>query len=239
MIAHRLILASLMAMLLSACTLLTAEQPLFTTADQTGQAPLREGVWIMVSENCAARYAQRRSGRFPASCNPMDIRRDADGAWRASPRIDLMSGPPDDDTPKGPMRVVIAPAIEQASAGFARLYVGQYATDAARTLVNFVVIAPIGEMPASTFAIAVIDCTAILREGPIEGIEIIYRSAEGEAPPVEGDAPSEHHEDATPVIQSCIATTQAGVREAARRTLIEEFSNFASSGERFVFVREN
>ena len=218
----------------SGCTTLTAPAPLFSTVDQIGPAPLREGVWIGVNDECPPRYAHRRIGRFPKECAPMEIRRQADGAWLVTLRADLMSTPPDADAPRTPVRVIIVPAIEHPTPdSFAPLYVAQFAPDPSRAEVLFFGLAPTGVLPATSLVYVDMSCTAILRDGAVAGVALAQQPVE---PPDQG-APATTME--APLAQNCIATTQGGVREAARRALVERFSIIAQSSDRLVFVRDH
>ena len=70
-----------------------------------------------------------------------------------------------------------------------------------------------------------ISCLDILRDGPIEGIETHHEARE--RPDGETDQ----------ILTGCTASSPAAVREAVRRTVIENFSDFTQ--QRFVFVRAN
>src|SRR5262245_35496597 len=111
--------ALLLAATLGGCAELTAQAPLFAPADQIGPPPLTEGVWITVNDTCPAYYARRRTGRFPRDCYPIEIRRLDDGAWQIWFRADLTANPTAADRrdaeDHGPMRAIIAPAIEHPS----------------------------------------------------------------------------------------------------------------------------
>lgn len=225
-------LAATLALALAACAELRADQPLFSPADQ-GEPPLTEGVWIAVSDDCPQRHARSR-GRFPSACVPVEIRRAEDGAWRAVFRLDLVYGltareraEAADDV--GPYRVVVVPAVErQVPAGsYAPLYVGEIQREVADTTeVGYIVMAPIGAMPATAFTLAgPITCETILRDGPIEGLVADY---------VEETTPDG---EVRRTLGACTPITQAAVREAARRTAIENIG--AMTQERYVYVRAN
>lgn len=221
-----------LVMVLGACAELGAEQPLFSAVDQ-GPAPLREGVWIGVGEGCAEHNIRRR--RFPAECGPLDIRREPDGAWQFSLRIDLISGlsarERADEAEKeqnGPYRLILAPAVERALDGaYAPLYVAELGLrDDGLSSVSYAAVAPIGTLPASEMRIvALIGCDTILRDGPIDGVTVQYETRT--------DAEGRPYQE----ISGCDASHQAAVREAVRRAVIEDLDTIVS--RRYVFVREN
>ena len=246
---RQVIAALLLAAALGACSELTAEAPLFSPPDQIGPPPLSEGIWIIVSEECPDHNARRRSGRFPADCTPFELTRLEDGAWQARLRVDLAYGlsaqeRAESEETAGPYRLIIAPAVERAEAdAYAPLYVAE-TTRADAGVVSYIVIAPLGERPATSALIALsIGCTDILRDGPIEGITALDTTTTTEPPPlvVETDAVQEPEGATEPDFASertfadCTASTQAAVREAARRALIENLGEMAD--HRFVYVR--
>lgn len=78
-------------------------------------------------------------------------------------------------------------------------------------------------MPAEAFyLIASIGCADILRDGTIAGITPEYRTRTDET--------GQHQE-----LSGCVASTQAAVREAARRAVLENIT--AMTERRYVFVR--
>lgn len=219
------------AVVLGACVELTADSPLFSPTDQAGPPPLTEGIWIALSEDCPERHARTR-GRFPEACAPLEIRRGDDGAWRATFRIDLVYGltaqeRADAADDVGPYRIVLAPAVEREvpAESYAPLYLGEMRDETADTsTVGYVAIAPIGVMPATAFAFSgPINCEIILRDGPIEGIDESYTE---ETTP-DGQAMR--------TMAACTPTTQAAVREAVRRAVIENLDEMLE--RRFVYVR--
>ncbi|MGD9981099.1 MAG: hypothetical protein AB7H66_01700 [Hyphomonadaceae bacterium] len=224
--------AIVLAAALAACAELTAETPLFTP-DANSPPPLSEGVWIGIGEGCPEQNLRRR--RFAEECAPLELRRQADGAWRASMRADLVSGSnsherahPQTDSSNGPYRVVFAPAVErEIGDGYAPLYLGEVGSfDEHKPSVGYAIVAPIGVMPATEMRlIASIGCASILRDGPIEGVTPRYETRT--------DADGAEHQDLT----GCVASSQAAVREAVRRALIENVDEL--SARRFVRVRPN
>lgn len=214
----RSILALAFAAALGACANLSAEAPLFSATDQIGPAPLMEGVWIALGENCPERNLSRR--RFPQQCSPIEIDRLPDGAWRVRYRIDLAAGLTREERARAEadaariMRLIIVPAVERQSGdAYAPLYVAESAPQSAEDSVSYFVIVPQGTLPAeSIFVLTGIGCAAALREGPIAGVAEQYTERVDEL----GVA----HQDLT----GCIASTQAGVREAARRAVIENLA---------------
>lgn len=221
----------LLVLALGACAELTAERPLFSVADQGELPALREGIWIGVGEGCPSYMAHRR--RFPSDCVPLDIRQQDDGAWRVEIRVDLVEGmsaaeraEAEDDAQNGPYRVIIAPAVERTLGNsFAPLYLAEL--DLLRddlSAVSYAVIAPRGEMPASEmWMAATIGCDTIVRDGPIEGVTLRYVTRTDE----QGTQREE--------LDGCTASSQAAVREAARRVVIERLGELTQ--RRFVFVR--
>jgi hypothetical protein len=244
---RRRIAATLLAAALGACAQLTADAPLFSVADQIGLPPLTEGIWITVGEQCPAYYARRRSGRFRRECSPVEIRREQDGAWMGRFRADLVF----DMSPaeraeaaaeQGPMRMIIAPAVERPLAdGYAPIYVAEIdPPDEGDRIgyISYAVIAPIGAMPAtSMLVIGAIGCDDILRDGPIDGVTVSYSTTEPPADeaPESAVPPQEVRADSEPVVSGCSASTQAAVREAARRAVIESIEEMTQV--RFVYVR--
>ena len=238
---RRGIAATMLAVALGACAELRADAPLFAVSDQIGPPPLTEGVWIAVGEDCPSYYARRGRGRYPEQCSPMDLRRGEDGAWRMRPRVDLMSNLNAQERAQieadfGPARVIIAPAVEHPLAdGYSPLYVAEVVQRAEdRDAVGYAVIAPMGAMPAtSALVLGSIGCDDILRDGPIEGVTAEYTAAEEPA--------SESGPSATPGVQGppalsgCVAATQASVREAARRAVLQNLEQMMQV--RFVYVR--
>lgn len=224
--------AALLVLALGACAQLTAERPLFSVADQ-GQPPLTEGIWIGVGEECAERYVRVR--RFPSECAPLDIRRDADGAWHVGIRIDLVSdltarerADAEEDANNGPYRVIIASAVERAIGdGYAPLYLAELDSQRDESgAVAYAIVVPTGALPATEMRLAaMIGCEPTLREGPVPGIEPRYETRV--------DDQGVSHQDLT----GCTATTQAAVREAVRRSVIENLNELTQ--RRYVFVRAN
>lgn len=207
-----------LAAALGACANLSAEAPLFSVADQIGPSPLVEGVWIALSENCPERNLSRR--RFPQECSPVEIDRLPDGAWRVRYRVDLAVGMTREERARAEadaariMRLIIVPAIEHpAPDAYAPLYVAESAPQSAEDHVSYFVIVPQGTLPAeSIFVLTGIGCAAALNEGPIEGVTEQYTERVDES----GAA---HQE-----LSGCVASSQAAVREAARRAVIENLA---------------
>ncbi|HCK84422.1 MAG TPA: hypothetical protein DHW63_07875 [Hyphomonadaceae bacterium] len=207
-----------LAAALGACANLSAEAPLFSVADQIGPSPLVEGVWIALGENCPERNLSRR--RFPQECSPIEIDRLPDGAWRARYRVDLATGLTREERERAEadaariMRLIVVPAVErQDSEAYAPLYVAESAPQSADDRVSYYVIVPQGTLPAeSILLLSGIGCADALREGPIAGVTEQYTERVDEL----GVA----HQDLT----GCVASSQAAVREAARRAVIENLA---------------
>ncbi len=216
----KLCFALIAAAMLTGCAALTANAPLFLPADQVGPAPLAEGVWIQINEHCPERNA-RRTGRLPRECYPAELRRAADGAWSFSFQEHVRM---ESDASPRALRLVIAPATErQPSDAYVSLYLAEYTpleTSESQDL-HYAVIVPVGTLPAEEFyVVGQIGCSEILRDGPIEGV-------------------TETHDEATGNLTGCVAADQAAVREAARRSVIEQLSELlsADSAIRLLFVR--
>ncbi len=221
--------AFILAMMLAGCAELRAEAPLFSPTDQIGPPPLTEGIWIAVHEDCPASNLRRR-GRFPSECTPLEIRRLSDGAWQVRMRVDLVSNLSREErasaeSDAAPLRVVIAPATEHPSPeAFAPLYVVERNPTSEDQRIGYTVVAPLGPMPATeALILSSIGCTDILRDGPIEGVAPQYSTRVGEN--------GEEVQD----LVGCTASTQAAVREAARRALIENVDELMD--RRYVHVR--
>lgn len=213
---------------ISGCASLTAERPLFTSADQVGPAPLTEGIWIGVGDDCSARAATRRSGRFPRGCDVYEIRRTEDGAWRLSGRPDLIAARHDEDEGDASYDFLLVPVSEHPSPD---VYAAYYAAEVRQedASVVYIGILPIGTMPATSFTTVSIDCGTIIRDGDIAGIDVTYETVE--------PGPGASEAETTTRIRDCRATTQGAVREAARRALVETIGTRIESGERFVYAR--
>lgn len=232
MAPRKLLTILFMAVQIAGCIELTAERPLFLAEDQ-GPPPLQEGVWIAVGEGCPEHNLRRR--RFPSECAPLDIRRQEDGAWRVAFRTDLVSdftasdrAEREADPANGPYRVVLAPAVERDTGNnYAPLYLGEITRISDQDgSIAYAVAAPMGAMPAAEMrVILLISCASILRDGPIEGVTANYETNTDPS-----GLPTE-------VLGSCVASSQAGVREAARRALIENLNELTE--RRFVLVRAN
>lgn len=234
MAVHKSLAAACLLFLAAGCAELTAERPLFSVADQTGPPPLTEGIWVNISEECPRPNLRQR--RFPGECVPMEIRREADGAWRVAIRIDLISdfdrerrAEEEADPSNGPYRMILAPAVERPiTDSYAPLYLGELTTPGSEEPrdVGYAVVVPSGELPAtSAYIVGSISCISILADGPIEGVTPEYT-------PRIDDQGVTHQE-----LSGCVASSQAAVREAARRAVVEGFDEIAS--RRLVFVRAN
>lgn len=224
--------AIVLAAALGACAQLTAETPLFTP-NQSSPPVLTEGIWIGVGEECPEQNLRQQ--RFPKECAPLDIRLQPDGVWIVRLRDDLMTNltaqeraDAVEDQSLGPYSIVLAPAVERdIGDGYAPLYVGEFTrNDPGNPSVAYLAIVPMGEMSATEIRLTVsISCLSILRDGPIDGIAPNYE--------IQSGADGETYQNLT----GCTASSPAAVREAVRRTVIENFSDFTQ--QRFVFVRAN
>lgn len=203
-------LAPLITLALAACGTLSAKAPLFSTADQTEPAPVQEGVWIAVSEACPASMLE--AATYPSDCMPVELRRASDGAWLLTPRDDLVRDRAPNEERSRTIRMILAPmAIDEA------LFIAEMREVQARADddMSYAVIAPRGGAPESRFsALLVLDCESVLGEGgPIAGLAITYTR------PTDAED-SAHVKPTKARIQSCVASTQSAVREAARRAWV-------------------
>ncbi len=211
-------MALALAAALGACANLTAEAPLFSVADQIGPAPLAEGVWIALGEDCPERNLSRR--RFPQQCSPIEIDRLPDGAWRVRYRVDLALGLTREERERAEadagriMALIIVPAVERQSAdAFAPLYIAESTPQSVEDRVSYFVIIPQGTLPAeSILLLSGIGCADALRDGPIASVTEQYAERVDETGAV-------HRE-----LSGCVASSQAAVREAARRAVIENLA---------------
>jgi hypothetical protein len=203
------------ALALGACTPLTSEHPVFSHADETGPSPLTEGVWVALEDNCTREMATATP--IAATCDPLTLRRTADG-WQ----LNGQEKGDNDVVRTVEIPIIIVPAVRTTNAdAYAPLYIVQLSTRDANSHSNapagervYGVIAPTSTMPATEMFFTDIDCAAVLREGPIDGV-------------------AEHH-NADGVLDGCTTTSPAAVREAARRAMIESLGNI--DRERLIFV---
>jgi hypothetical protein len=209
-----LIFAMFGAALLSACQAMLAERPLFSLADQAGPPPLSEGVWGEITSTCTPEILQGDPAAIPEQCALFDIRRNEEGAWviqRADERGRRENNPA--------VPFVIAPAVERAVGDEgAPLYVAEIPSmDQPHPERPFYIFfAPLRDRPAMEIYAASIDCPDALRDGPIDGVA----SADSELGQRLG---------------TCVATSQAGVREAARRAAIEHLPDLDQ--KRMIYLR--
>jgi hypothetical protein len=201
----------IVALSLGACAPLTAQAPLFSLADQANPPPLREGVWRQIDPGCTTETAQAGEN----GCVRIEVSRSEDGRWLYVMRSTDESGV----TEENAWRFVIASAVEtERREEYAPLYVAEYVAVDEPNQPFYAVVAPVGLMPASEVRmIAMIDCDDALREGPIPGV----REEQGD----------EEFE------RLCIAANRGAVREAARRTVIENLSVLlGEESVRFVWI---
>lgn len=226
-----------LAALLGGCAALMAEAPLFPPGGEYGPAPLEAGVWTMLDDNCSEAQARRR--RPPQDCYEVELRALEDGSWRVPFTIE------DDEAPPGGvrhivLRAVFAPAVENALPDvYAPIYLAelQQMEPEPETNVSYAVVAPLGVKPArDMLVLAEIGCDAIFRGGPIEGVRdertrAGVETTEEERAALEGEPPRARGASEG----RCVAETQAGAREAARRAVIENISDLAA--QRMIWVR--
>jgi hypothetical protein len=203
----------LLTLALAGCAQLSAEAPLFSVADQPSEPPIVEGVWLVLGEGCPAENLTR-SNNFSPPCEPMQITREPDGAWSARQRPDLVAGPTPEEraAPEQPreIRFLLVPAVERPlGAGQSTAFVAELQPPAPGDSTAYVIAVPTGALPAaSLFILSGIGCADALADGPIADVEPLYTERAGPA----GETTRE--------LSGCVASTQAAVREAARRTLI-------------------
>jgi hypothetical protein len=212
----KILMAALAALTLGACTPLTSSRPLFSLADAAGPTPLSEGVWTALNENCTREMAARTP--LPEGCDQIVLHRRADGAYELKGAGKDSGG----GERSAALTLIIAPAVSTSAAdAYAPLYLVQLsprdadATSSASPQSRvYAVFAPIGAMPAREAFFTDIDCTAILREGPITGV-------------------TEQHGPGG-ALSGCTTDSPAAVREAARRALIEALGHIDQ--DRLVFA---
>lgn len=204
----RSLFAALAALSLSACTMLSAEAPLFSAADQAAEFAPPEGLWaIRDNPDCKVKPARSRPER-DTCLDWYRVKRAEDGTWRVT---SLSNDDPEE------MRVVVV----RASPGrhdepLASLYVGEF-VNAAGDDISYFVLVPRGgaEQPLSRIAAAGVECFVTHGEwGEVPGIVL-------------------RREDDKVV--GCTAQTKDGVREAARRAAIAALPTL--SDQELVFVR--
>ena len=212
----RTFMLTAMILALGACTPLSANHPLFAVADQTGPAPLTEGVWVAINSRCTRELAATTP--LPDDCEPVRLHRNGDGSWQLS-AAKIENGVEQRDE----MRLIIVPAVATANAeAYAPLYLVEVSareadehSSAPADARVYGAFAPIGGLPAREAFFVDVECDAVLREGPLDGV-VSVRDANGG-------------------LTSCTAENKGAVREAVRRAVIEELSNVDEA--RIVFVR--
>lgn len=150
------------ALALSGCAMLTAEAPLFSTADQDGVFALSTGLWAHREDDCTLDPA----GSSPEKKDCIDwarITRESDGAWR----IEFL------DEEEGPLRFVVVPASASEAEAVAPLYVAE-ATGGKEPGPAYAAIVPRGSLqaPVKRLVMTVVSCASILREGDIPDITV-------------------------------------------------------------------
>lgn len=149
--------------------------------------------------------------------------------WSTRLRVDLIANLTAEERAEaqsnsGPFEMLIIPAVEYANAdAYAPLYIGELRNARAADSVGYIIIAPLGAMPATSALVSSIGCDDILREGPIDGVTPHY-----------GEPPTGDDGGQSP-LSGCTASTQAAVHIAARRAMIEDLDTLV--GSRYVFVR--
>jgi hypothetical protein len=200
--------AAFAAALLSGCTMLSAETPLFSAADHAPEFAPPEGLWAArEGPDCKVNPARSRPER-ETCLDWYRVKRAEDGTWRVT---SLSNDDPEE------MRVVVMAAAPRKGEELAPLYVGEFANAAADDISYFAMVPRGGsEQPLSRLAIAGVQCFVVHGEwGEIPGI-ILKRGEENG-------------------VIGCTATTKDSVREAARRAAIAALPELAD-GE-IMFVR--
>lgn len=193
---------------LGACTLLEAEAPLFTVADQAPEFAAPEGLWAAVDESCAADPAVQQPG--DGSCLEwMRVGRTPEGAWT----LDEPGGNPDET-----IRALVMAAAPVGRAGVAPLYVVE-AVAVAKDEINYAALAPreVRDGRVTSFVAHPVSCGVAAGDwGALDGI-VVTRGADGR-------------------IVRCVAQAKPAVIEAARRTAIEALPKIEEGA--LVFVRK-
>lgn len=184
---------------------LTADAPLFSTADQVGPPPLREGVWLSPDE-CDADWA-RASGRAPPGCWFVELRHRPDGAWLW--RVH------DDEMGFSEARLIMAPVTGASSAEAPTFYIWELSPIQGRQWLpppyertSYLIIAPIGTRPAREMAAAEILCP----DKTISGIKRGARSCIADHPAAVREAARHQLSDMAFVTGASSATSSGGVK---------------------------
>lgn len=159
----RVIGAALAAGLLSSCSMLSADAPLFTVADQDPAFVLAEGLWVAKEADCAVDPAKSK----PEQDTCLDwarITRATDGAWIVS-----SAGETHDE----PMHIVIAAAAPRGSHTLAPLYVAESVNEKSGEI-GYGALVPRGDTSDGVrrLAIAGVSCDVVDDEEPIAGITV-------------------------------------------------------------------
>ncbi|MFT3729220.1 MAG: hypothetical protein QM759_15465 [Terricaulis sp.] len=210
---RNLVIAALGMLTLTACSPLTSSHPLFSASDQTGPAPVAEGVWVAIDGDCTREAAATTP--LPSACQPFDLRRNAAGAWEAV-------GHKDGREERLPF--VLAPAFPRADASaYAPLYLVQMSArdagvdhEAPVAQQVYGIVIPLGPMPAHEVMFGQIECDALVEDWPLAGITA-QRDARGS-------------------LNGCTVDDPATALEAARRATIAQLSNLEQS--RMIFVHQ-
>ena len=186
---------------------LTADAPLFSTADQVGPPPVREGVWIIDSSECDADWVDRAraSGRAPPGCPFYELRHRRDGAWLL--RVH------DDEMGVFESRLIMAPVTGAGSADSPTFYIFEAAIQGRRwppdeRPVEYVIAAPIGTRPAREMAWLLFLCP----DKAISGIKRGARSCIANHPAAVREAARHELGDMAFVTGASSATSSGGVK---------------------------
>jgi len=200
--------AALAALSLSACTMLSAEAPIFSAADHAAEFAPPEGLWVIRdSSDCRVNPARSRPER-DTCLDWYRVRRAEDGTWR----VTALSN----DDPEEMRVVVMAAAPKRPDEPLASLYVGEF-SNAKNADISYFALVPRGgaERPLSRLGAAGIECFVVHGEwGEIPGIVV-------------------RREDDKVV--GCTATAKDGLREAARRAAVAALPGLPE--QELVFVR--
>jgi hypothetical protein len=197
----------LAALLVSACTMLSAPAPLFSAADNDPAFAPPEGLWAIRNPDCKVNPARSRPSR-ETCLDWLQISRTPDGGWR----VVSVKDPAD-----APVRLSVAAAApKRTEATRAPLYVAE-AVGETNGEITYYAVVPRGdeERPFNRLAVAGVECAVTYGEwGEITGILL-------------------EREDGKVI--RCTAQSRDAVREATRRAALAALPTLYES--ELVYVR--